>query len=348
MHSSLKPMMHMEIELDPIQKQIQAFEPIDWKTATREELVEFMKQTGIIGQGGAGFPTYVKYLNPEGIDTVVINGIECEPYITANYKTVFDQTQDLLDGCLIMKKMANADKVIIGLKQNREDLAKYLRDEIAREKIEGIEVRTVPNVYPMGMERVLIYSLLKRRYDRLPAECGVIVNNTQTAIYTARAMEKGEAIANKYVTVSGEALNFPNNVIVPVGMVVSEIIEKIGGLNDDLANCRLIAGGPMMGTSMVNDQFVIDRAMNAITALPIKDYEPTTCMHCGRCSAHCPVTLQPIRISLALQSGDSALMEKRGALRCVECGLCTYVCPAKIQLTEDVKRAKRAIMMKKK
>lgn len=348
-HNSMRPQPHMVIELSEEQNKIQAFPPMDWEKATQPQMVEFVKNAGIIGQGGAGFPTYVKYMNPANIDTLVINAVECEPYITADYKVVMDNVQDLIHGVRILQKMAGASKVYVAIKKSHPDIIQYVMREIEKEGAGAeISVYPVPDVYPMGGERTLLRTILKKEYDKLPSEIGCIVNNAFTAILVARAFEKGEAEDQKYVTFSGEALNYPVNVMVPVGMQVSEILEQIGGIDSKLDSCKIIAGGPMMGKAMVSDQFVIDRAMNAVTVLPNKDYPAMTCMKCGRCSAHCPIGLQPVRIAEAVKVNNVEEMEKRGALQCIECGLCTYVCPSHIQVTENVRKAKRTINMKKK
>lgn len=345
-HNSLKPQPHMVIELDKVQEKQQAFAPLDWHNASHEEMVEFVKNAGIIGQGGAGFPTYVKYQKVENIDTLIINAVECEPYITADYKCVMDEVETFIHGVRILQRMAQVEKVLIGVKKTHPDLIDTIRKEIARENAAGIEVTPVPDVYPMGGERTLIRTLTKREYVRLPGECGCIVNNAETAILVARAFENGEALSKKYVTFSGEGLKYPNNVLVPIGMSVSEIVEQLGGYIDKVESLKLIAGGPMMGKTMVTDQIVIDRAMNAITVLKNEDEPNMACMRCGRCTAHCPIGLQPVRIANAVKMGDVEEMEKRGAMQCIECGLCSYVCPSHIQVTENVRRAKRTIMMK--
>lgn len=207
----------------------------------------------------------------------------------------------------------------------------------------AVEVREVPNVYPMGWERVLVREVLKKEYDKLPAEAGVIVNNAGTAIELARMMEYGEAIAHKVVTVSGEAVKHPVNVRVPVGMPVKEIFERTGFNSDSV---RLMAGGPMMGRVIPNDLFVIDRAMNALTILPNAQEDAIACLRCGSCSDHCPAGLQPVRIAAAVKEGNLEEMEKRQAMSCIECGLCTYVCPSRIEVTENVRKAKRALALR--
>ncbi|WP_305153168.1 RnfABCDGE type electron transport complex subunit C [uncultured Dubosiella sp.] len=342
MHSSLRPQPHMVIQVDHKQTAIQAFAPIRYENASREELVEFTKNAGLVGLGGAGFPTYVKYLKPNGIDTVLINGVECEPYITADYKMMMDDPKHLVTGALIMKKMAEAQRVIICIKKTHPDLISVVKQ--AAENT-GVEVREVPDVYPMGWERVLVREVLHKEYGNLPAEAGCIVNNAGTAIELARMMEHGEAIANKIVTVSGAGVKDPMNVSVPVGMPVKEIFEHTGFKLDSV---RLIAGGPMMGKAIPNDMFVIDRAMNALTILDNPADNAIACLRCGSCSDHCPAGLQPVRIAMAMKEGNIEEMERRQAMRCIECGLCTYVCPSKIDVTENVRKAKRALALQKK
>lgn len=344
MHNSLRPQNHMVIEVDGNQEAIQAFEPLDYHTATREECVDFVKNAGIVGLGGAGFPAYVKYSKPEGIECVLINAVECEPYITADYRSIMEDVSHLIMGCEIMKKMANTDKVYICIKSSHPDLIEKVQSSL--NGTTGIEVKPVPDVYPMGWERVLVREVLHKEYNALPAEAGAIVGNASTAIAIANAFEKGEAIHDKTLTISGEGVKNPCNVKVPVGTPVSEIIEACGGYAAD--SVRLIAGGPMMGRTIVNDMFVVDRAMNAITVLPHYDDDAIACLRCGRCSDHCPSSLQPVRIGEALKANDLDEMIKRGASSCIECGLCTYICPSHIDVTENVRKAKRLIALKKK
>lgn len=343
MHNSMRPQQHMVIECDGLQSRVQAFEPLDYRTATREECVDFVKEAGIVGLGGAGFPTYVKYGKPDGVDCVLINAVECEPYITADYRSIMDGVQDLVTGCQIMQKMADVSHVYICIKESHPDLIEAVNQ--CTKGAPGVDVKPVPDVYPMGWERVLVREVLHKEYGGLPAEAGAIVGNASTAIAIARAFEHGEAISNKTLTISGEGIKNPHNVVVPVGMPVKEILAACGGYTSE--SVRLIAGGPMMGKTLVNDMFVIDRAMNAITVLPHVEDDDIACLRCGRCSDHCPAGLQPVRIGEAVKMNDLDAMIQRGAESCIECGLCTYVCPSHINVTENVRKAKRVIAMKK-
>ena len=342
MHNSMRPQVHMVIEPDGKQETIQAFEPKDYTSLTEQECVDFVKEAGIIGLGGAGFPTYVKYGKPDGVQCVLINAVECEPYITADYRNVMDDVDDLITGCLIMKKMAKVDTVYVCIKESHPDLIEKVKAACK----DGVQVRTVPDVYPMGWERVLVREILHKEYGMLPAEAGAIVDNATTAIAMARAFRLGEPIVRKTITVSGDGVKNPMNVSVPVGMPVNEIIEACGGYTCD--SVRLIAGGPMMGKTIVNDMFVVDRAMNALTVLPAANDDAIACLRCGKCSDHCPSGLQPVRITAALKANDVDEMSKRGVMSCIECGMCTYICPSHIDVTENVRKAKRIVMLKKK
>ena len=344
MHNSLKPQMHMVIECDGLQESIPSFEPLDYQKATREQCVDFVKNAGIVGLGGAGFPAYIKYSKPDGIEAVIINAVECEPYITADYKMVMDHTKDLITGALIMKKMAMCNTVYICIKESHPDLIQVVKNAVVSG--DGMEVKAVPDVYPMGWERVLVREVLHKEYDRLPAQAGAIVSNATTAIAMANAFEKGQAIVSKMVTVSGEGIKKPQNVYVPVGMPAKEIVEACHGYTSE--SVRLIAGGPMMGKTVVNDMWVVDRATNAITILPHVQDDAIACLRCGKCSDNCPAGLQPVRIAQAVKANNTNEMEKRGALSCIECGLCSYNCPSHIDVTENVRKAKRVLMMKKK
>lgn len=344
MSASLKPIDHMVIELSDSQNKIQALKPLDYRSASHEECVEQIKQAGIVGLGGAGFPAYIKYQKTEGMECVIINAVECEPYITADYAHTMQNVSRLLLGCEILKKMANVSNVYIAIKKTHPDWIQAVQSHL--ESKDGISVRSVPDVYPMGWERVLVREILHKEYDRLPGEAGAIISNASTAMAVADAFEDGDAIYQKTVTVSGDGIKEPHNIVCPVGTPVAELISACQGYTSD--SVRLIAGGPMMGKTIVNDQFVVDRATNAITVLKHVEDDEIACLRCGRCSDHCPSGLQPVRISMAVKMGNAEEMEKRGALSCIECGLCTYVCPSHIDVTENVRKAKRIVSLKKK
>lgn len=344
MHASLKPLDHIVIENDEKMEEIQSFSILDYQRASREELIERMKESGIIGQGGAGFPSYAKYDHEKEIQTLIINAVECEPYITADYSILKDHMNEVLLGVLAMRKMAQAKEAIIAIKQVHKELIEQLQSMVVN--LKGISIRVVPDVYPMGWERTLIQQIMKKDYQHLPSEIGVVVNNVTTAYAFANALTKGKAVVEKVVTISGDAIKQPQNIACPIGVSVHEIVEACGGYNCE--EVRLIAGGPMMGKAIVNDSFVIDRFMNAITILKNKEIESIACLRCGKCSDYCPVGLQPVRIAQSMKANNKEMMAKLHTLDCVECGMCTYVCPSKIDVTENVRKAKRQLTLAKK
>lgn len=337
MHATLKQVMHIVIENDGKYESEQAFEIIDYREASKETLIKFMKNAGIVGCGGACFPTYMKYSSDAVIDTLLINAVECEPYITSDYKMIQANLDQMLVGIQVMKKMANAKRACIAIKVSHGDLIEQLKKVCVN--LEGIDVVPVPDVYPMGWEKTLVKQVLGRTYSRLPNEVGVIVNNASTAIAWANALIKGMPLTEKIVTISGDGIKHPTNVQVRIGTKVNEIIEAIGGYASE--EVLLIAGGPMMGKTLVNDLFVIDRAVNALTVLKAKAYDQVNCLRCGSCSDHCPSGLQPVRIAQAVAAKDKDMLMRLNANECVECGMCSYVCPSRLMVTENVRNGKR-------
>lgn len=344
MHAVLKPVPHLVIEDDGKYEKVQSFKPIDYTQASREELVDFMMNAGLVGCGGAGFPSYMKYRNPQGLETLMINAVECEPYITSDYRFTETHLDDLKVGVLALLKMSTAKKAVVAIKKTKKSLIAQLKEAFAGHP--DVEVFLTPDAYPMGWERTLVYQHGKKRYNRLPSEVGYVINNVTTTISFAQALKNGEGLTEKLVTFSGDGLNAPCNVLVPYGTKIKEIVEQIGGYAAE--DVLLIAGGPMMGKTITNDDFVITNYANAITVLKNNPVEALPCMRCGRCNDTCPAGLLPVRINNAEKMKDLDLMVKLNADQCIECGLCTYVCPSKIDVTEGVRKAKRVLALRKK
>lgn len=340
LHQSLKKIKHVVISND--KKYTKELNPtIDYEASSKEDLVDFMMNAGIIGCGGAGFPSYVKYKGAKNIDKLIINAVECEPYITSDYKVMESEFELVLCGIKAMKKMSDAKEVIIAIKKSHPELIKSVTEKLKNEK--DIQCVSVPDVYPMGWERTLVYQLTKKRYDKLPSEVGCIVNNATTAYMFAKAMTSGEPIVSRMLTVSGDGVKKPANVIAPIGSCVHDVIDACGGYtSDDMVICF---GGPMMGSTITTDAVSVERQNNALTVLKKKDIDEVACLRCGSCSDHCPSGLQPVRIVQANKLKDMARLEKLEVNKCIECGMCTYVCPSKIAVTENVRRAKRAFNM---
>ncbi len=339
--SAVRKVKHLVIENDGLYETV--YNKLDdYKSVDTHKLLNHIKDMGIVGCGGAGFPTYMKYRGVKGIKSILINAVECEPYLTSDYVMSKQYIDQLFEGCNILLKIAGCDEVKIAIKKDKKELISKLEQKA--KTYNNIQIVPVPNVYPMGWERTLVYQVYKKRYSKLPSEVGVIVNNVSTAIAVARAVIDGVAIIDKLVTVSGEGINHPANVLAPVGTLVKELIDVCKGVDGDVV---LAAGGPMMGKSMLNDQFVINPALNGLTVLKHKKIEANDCLLCGSCVDHCPAGLVPVKIVQAEKAKNLDMIARFSADECVECGLCSYVCPSKIDVKEGVKKAKMALALKK-
>lgn len=343
MHAALKPIEHLVISDDKKYTKSQSFKPLDYERASRDELIEFMKSAGIVGMGGAGFPTYVKYLKVDDIHTLIINAVECEPYITADDRLIHEYKELVYTGVLALLKMSTAKKAVFAVKKYKKELIQELKELFKNHA--QVEIFGAPDVYPMGWERTLVYEYAKKRYNRLPSEIGIIVNNVTTAISFADALVNGMGVTEKLVTFSGDGLKKNANVKVPYGTPVADIVEALGGYSSE--SVLLIAGGPMMGRTMTTDAIVVHSYSNAMTILKNEPIEAMECLRCGRCNDACPAGLLPVRINTAEKMKDLDMIETLQADACIECGLCTYVCPSKIDVTEGVRRAKRALTLRK-
>ncbi len=370
-HRSGKMVPCVKIQNDfkyELDERCQAFEDIDG--LSREALVELMKENGVVGLGGSGFSTYVKYLNPDPIETVLINGVECEPYLTTDYHFMFDQPKRLLDGIYWMLKAANAEKALIAIKKGKKQLKEFLEKQIELSPIANqVRVVEVPDAYPLGWEKVLIKYLTGKEYRQLPAELGFTVSNVGTAIATSYAIRDNRPLIRRLVTVSGEGIKRPGLYYVRIGTLASELITLAGGYINDAKEVKVIVGGPMMGGVMRSEDFVISRGVNGIIVLPTKAKQEEThplkkiqdimfpsysqevvmekseqpCVQCGRCTDHCPIGLQPVLIKQYAQSKDKKSLETLNTKLCAECGTCTYICPSHIEVTEFVRRGKRLL-----
>lgn len=337
-----KKVKHLVIENDG-QYKAAVPTPLDYKTATKEEIVEHIKNMGIIGCGGAGFPTYMKYNTVSEVSTLIINAVECEPYLTGDYRNVNNHLEELVEGVKILQKASNAQHTIIAIKEDKKETIARLKEAFA--SVEKTEVRGVPNVYPMGWERTLVLELLNKRYDRLPIEVGAVVNNSTTAIMVARAFNQGTPITEKLVTVSGDGIKNPANLLVRCGTPISKLIDACGGTTQ--ADVHVIHGGPMMGKTMLSPNVTINPTSNSLTVLVERKVDAIGCLRCAACVDHCPAGLMPVKIQDAEKAKNLDAIAALDTNSCIECGMCTYVCPSKIDVTENVRRAKLALKLRK-
>lgn len=304
--------------------------------APREHIVEAIKEAGIVGLGGAGFPTWIKYYNVQNIHTVLINAVECEPYLTTDYCMSKAFAKEIVEGARYLERAAGASNVIISLKVGKEAARDALRE--AAQEFSDVKVVEVPDKYPMGWEGTLVYQIFKKRYDKLPGEIGVIVNNVTTAISVYNALVKGEVITKRLITVSGNIVNNPGNIYVPVGTLASDVLAQFDLRTD--VEFNLLAGGPMTSGAVKDSSFALQASHGGLTLLERVKFRTIPCLRCGECTANCPVGLQPVEIMKAFEARDNVRISKLEALRCVDCGLCSYVCPSKIEVAEFVKNAK--------
>lgn len=336
--SDFKMVDHLVINNDGRYDREAVLPKVDWQTLTAEAMIDYIKTAGIVGCGGAGFPTYVKYMTSEKIETVIINAVECEPYLTTDCTNISENMDDFITGCRMMSKMARGARVIIAIKSMHKELVARLQKELAGND-NLISVCEVRDFYPLGWERLVVKEVLHQEYKSLPSEVGAIVNNATTCIAVAQAFLYGWPITEKLITFAGEGLKTNAIVKVKVGTPITTIIDALGGYTSP--DVKIICGGPMMGTSMANDQLVVNPHMNGVIIRNWQPHHEMACLHCGRCADYCPRGLEPVRINLANKAKDMNYLKQLKADTCIECGTCSYVCPSHLPITEYVRRAKR-------
>lgn len=310
---------------------------------SREDFINAVKESGVVGLGGAGFPTHIK-LNPKNldqIDTLVINAAECEPYITSDYRECMEYSEDIIEGINVVKKWLNIKNAYIGIESNKPASIKLLGE--LSEKHEGIDVVELKAQYPQGAEKVIIYSTTGRvvQDGQLPADAGVIVLNVTTVSFIAKYLKTGMPLVSKRLTVDGTGVNKGMNVIVPLGTAIKDIFEFCGGLKADCK--KVLMGGPMMGIAVPNLDQPIVKNNNAIIALNEKDATPaeeTDCIRCGKCVYACPLNLMPAALEKAYDARNAESLVAHDVNLCMNCGCCSYVCPAKRNLAQKNQLAK--------
>jgi Na+-translocating ferredoxin:NAD+ oxidoreductase subunit C len=325
----------------------------DYLSYTSDKLLNIIKDSGIVGLGGAAFPTHIKLSPPKGIsiDTLIINGAECEPFLTSDHRLMIENSEEIIKGILIVAKVLKTKKVFIGIEENKKDAIRIMNKKINNSQkfnIDNIKIKVVslPTKYPQGAEKMLIYSLTKRKVPtgELPMNVGCVVQNIGTvyAIYQAVALSK--PLYERVVTITGK-VNNPKNLMVKIGTPISELIKMAGGYKGEPK--KLINGGPMMGVAMPSDDLPIIKSTSGIVVFNQDDiYQaemPIECIRCGRCVNECPMNLNPTLIARYAEKGRIDLAEKTYAMDCIECGCCSFGCPSKISLVHWIRYAKSEI-----
>lgn len=326
--------------------------PCDYTKLTPQEILDKILAAGIVGLGGAGFPTQVKLMpkNPQDIDTVIANGSECEPYITCDDMLMREKPEQIVEGLNIVLQLFPGAKGYIGVEKNKPQAIENLRKAAAG--CDRIVVAPLHTKYPQGGERSLIYAITGRKLaaGRLPADVGCMVNNVASLAAIYRAVACNEPLVEKYFTVSGDGVREPGNFCVPIGTSIEELLEAAGGLREETK--KVILGGPMMGSTVTNLSAPIVKANNALTCMTVDQEEQATkqmtnCIRCGKCIRSCPVGLAPQMMAVAAQEKDYARYEAIHGLECIGCGCCTYICPAKRPLMQLFKMTKATILAEK-
>ena len=319
------------------------------KIDTREEFITAIRQSGLVGLGGAGFPTHVKLnFKPDaGIDTLVINAAECEPYITVDYRECIDNSWHVFNGIHLIKDMLGFKRVVIAVEDNKPEAIKIL-ERIAEKDDERDEIKVMPlkSKYPQGAEKMMVLSATGRKVPpgKLPADVGCVVMNVASAAFIARYVRTGRPLVSRSLTVDGSAVATPQNVRVPVGTEIEYIIQQCGGYREDPV--KIVTGGPMMGAAIVDTHHPILKSNNAILVLGKEDISvkhETDCIRCGRCAKACPLSLMPTVIERYAKARDISALNRSGAMVCMECGSCAFSCPAGRPLVQYMRNAKAII-----
>lgn len=298
---------------------------------TKEEFITTLKNAGIIGMGGAGFPTYVKY-ETENLKTLIVNAVECEPFITSDYCLLKEKTEEILLCIDAIMEINQLEEAYIAIKSNNKELKKWIQTYLGT--YVKIKLVCVPNLYPMGWERNLVRYIKKMTYQKLPSEKGIVVNNVSTiyAIYQALKFEK--PLIERVITVTGNMVKNPCNMLVKVGTRVEEILSQVSLKRNEEISIYL--GGPMMGQPATLYS-IITGSTNAVMIDAYKEEQEKKCLRCSKCVQYCPAFLEPVLI----KDAKVEEVKKYHPEKCIECGICSYICPAHIPLREKVKEAKK-------
>jgi len=313
---------------------------------TKEEIIAKIKEAGIVGMGGATFPTHVKLMVPEGkkANFLLINGVECEPYLTSDHRIMLERGEELIIGVNILMKALGVQQAYIGIERNKPDAIEYLSKLV--EKSLGIEIVPLKVKYPQGGEKQLIKAAINREVPsgKLPIEVGCVVQNVGTAFAVYEAVQKNKPLIDRVVTVTGKSVRKPSNLLARIGTPISMLIEEAGGLPEDTK--KVINGGPMMGKSLNSLDVSVVKGMSGLVIMPESESKrPATanCIRCAKCTFACPMGLAPYQISLFVESGFVERAEEERVMDCMECGSCAYTCPSARPLLDNLRVAKNKV-----
>ena len=316
---------------------------------TKEEILNRIKESGVVGMGGAGFPTHVKLApkDPSKIEYILVNGAECEPYITSDYRRMIEEPEKVVKGLQVILTLFDSAKGYICIEDNKPDCIAKMKELV--KDIDRIEVKEMMTKYPQGGERTLIYAATGREINStmLPADVGCVVDNVETVISVYKAVILGRPVNSRVVTVTGDGIKEPKNLLVLAGTDMSELVDTAGGLKAKIA--KAISGGPMMGFALYDLHVPCTKTTSAFLFLEhdaVSEAQEiqTACINCGRCVSVCPGHVLPARLAKLAERGDMAGFEALDGMECCECGCCSYICPAKRPLTQSIKSMRKMVL----
>lgn len=336
------------IENDNAYESIDGFgEKRDYTKLSKDEIRNSIKEAGIVGLGGAAFPTQVK-LTPgddSKIETVIINAAECEPFLTSDYRMMLEEPEKIIGGLKVILKLFPNAKGIIAIEDNKPEGINKIKELVSG--ADNIEVKVLKTKYPQGGERQLVYAVTGKKLNstKLPYQVGCIVNNVDTAIAIYMAVAESTPLIRRIMTVAGDAVQEPGNFNVKTGTNFREVLEAAGGFIEEPE--KMISGGPMMGQAIYSLDIPVSKTTSALVCFSkdyVADMEPSNCIRCGRCGQACPAQIIPQKMFICSENNDAEGFVKLDGMECCECGCCTYVCPAKLSLTQSFRQIKRSIL----
>ena len=312
---------------------------------TQEDFVEVVREKALVGLGGSGFPSYVKLATEETIHTVVINAVECEPYLSSDYRLIHDQPDQIFQGLSYVMRAVNAERGVIAVKKTKKELINILEREVKRYEHLDIRIAKLGDYYPQGWEVETYKNALGIKVPSgvLPTKLGILGFNVSTCASIYDAVKHNMPITKRYLTINGDAVKFPQSIRVRVGTLVKDLIKLCDGFTDEADQVEMIIGGPMMGQAVDTQEVIVTPTTTSVLVFKSITDKEEPCVRCGSCVINCPVHIQPVNIMSAYKRNDTLSMKQLEANKCIECGLCAYVCTSKIHVTDYVRKAKVSI-----
>ena len=347
-----KPSIIIKVEGDEWEESIDRSDKLETLEAhpelTAEEIIKRVKDAGVTGMGGAGFPTFIKLTPPPTAkaECVIINGVECEPYITSDYRLMLEHADEILVGLQLLMKAVNVDKGYIGIEDNKPKAIELFEQKTAN--MNGIEIVPLAKKYPQGGEKQLVDAVIRRQVPAppaIPVNVGAVVQNVGTAFAVYQAVMKNKPLFERYTTVTGKQVKNPGNFLVRMGTPMSQLIDACGGLPE--GDNKILAGGPMMGKALLNTEVPICKGTNSVTIISGEEAfrkEPNPCIRCAKCVSACPMGLEPYLLAKLAAVKNWERAEREEVVSCIECGSCQFTCPAHRPLLDNIRQAKSTVM----